>query len=71
MGWCLNLVLWLAMKGQAQWWLVPLGLQSGISAGGFLMVTLGMLSNTMAADVAETLVAAAKEWSLRLGVVAG
>jgi GPH family glycoside/pentoside/hexuronide:cation symporter len=53
-GWCLNLVLWLAMKGQAQWWLIPLGLESGISAGGFLMVTLSMLSHTLAADAAET-----------------
>jgi GPH family glycoside/pentoside/hexuronide:cation symporter len=53
-GWCLNLVLWLAMKGQAQWWLIPLGLESGIAAGGFLMVTLTMLSNTLAADAAAT-----------------
>ena len=54
LGWCLNLALWLAMKGQAEWWLIPLGLQAGASAGGFLMVTLSMLSNTMAADAAET-----------------
>lgn len=53
-GWCLNLVLWLAMKGQAQWWLIPLGVESGVSAGGFLMVTLSMLSNTLAADARET-----------------
>ena len=53
-GWCLNLVLWLAMKGQAQWWLIPLGLESGFAAGGFLMVTLTMLSNTLAADAAAT-----------------
>jgi GPH family glycoside/pentoside/hexuronide:cation symporter len=52
-GWCLNLVLWLAMKGQSQWWLIPLGLQGGAAAGGFLMVTLSMLSNVMAADAAE------------------
>jgi GPH family glycoside/pentoside/hexuronide:cation symporter len=52
--WCLNLLLWLAMKGQAQWWLVPLGLQGGMAAGGFLMVTLTMLSQTLAADAART-----------------
>jgi GPH family glycoside/pentoside/hexuronide:cation symporter len=54
LGWCLNLMLWLLMKGQSQLWLIPLGLQAGASAGGFLMVTLGMLSNAMAADAAET-----------------
>jgi GPH family glycoside/pentoside/hexuronide:cation symporter len=54
LGWCLNLLLWLAMKGQSPLWLIPLGLQAGASAGGFLMVTLGMLSNTLAADAAET-----------------
>jgi GPH family glycoside/pentoside/hexuronide:cation symporter len=53
-GWCLNLVLWLLMKGQSQWWLIPLGLESGFAAGGFLMVTLTMLSNTLAADAAAT-----------------
>lgn len=54
LGWCLNLLLWLAMKGQSELWLIPLGLQAGASAGGFLMVTLSMLSNIMAADAAET-----------------
>jgi Na+/melibiose symporter-like transporter len=54
LGWCLNLILWLAMKDQSPLWLIPLGLQAGAAAGGFLMVTLGMLSNTMAADAAET-----------------
>jgi GPH family glycoside/pentoside/hexuronide:cation symporter len=54
LGWCLNLLLWLAMKDQSPYWLIPLGLQAGLSAGGFLMVTLGMLSNTMAADAAAT-----------------
>ncbi len=54
MGWCLNLVLWLAMKDRSPLWLIPLGLQAGASAGGFLMVTLGMLSNAMAADASET-----------------
>ncbi len=53
-GWCLNLMLWLAMKDQSPLWLIPLGLEAGVSAGGFLMVTLGMLSNAMAADAAET-----------------
>ncbi len=54
LSWCLNLLLWLGMKGQPEWMLIPLGLQAGVSAGGFLMVTLSMLSNTMAADAAET-----------------
>jgi GPH family glycoside/pentoside/hexuronide:cation symporter len=54
LGWCLNLLLWLAMKDRSPLWLIPLGLQAGASAGGFLMVTLGMLSNTMAADAAKT-----------------
>jgi GPH family glycoside/pentoside/hexuronide:cation symporter len=54
LGWCLNLLLWLAMKGEPTWWLIPLGLQGGMAAGGFLMVTLAMLSNTLAADTAET-----------------
>ena len=54
LGWCLNLVLWLAMKDQSPLWLIPLGLQAGASAGGFLTVVLGMLSNTMAADAAAT-----------------
>lgn len=53
-GWCLNLFLWLGMKGQSEWWLLPLGLQAGISAGGFLMVTLSMLSNVMADDAKKT-----------------
>jgi GPH family glycoside/pentoside/hexuronide:cation symporter len=54
LGWCVNLLLWLAMKGQSEWWLIPLGLQGGFAAGGFLMVTLAMLSNTMAADAAAS-----------------
>jgi Na+/melibiose symporter-like transporter len=48
------LLLWLAMKGESSWWLIPLGLEAGAAAGGFLMVTLGMLSQVMAADTAET-----------------
>jgi GPH family glycoside/pentoside/hexuronide:cation symporter len=54
LGWCLNLLLWLLMKDRSPLWLIPLGLQAGASAGGFLMVTLGMFSNAMAADAAET-----------------
>jgi GPH family glycoside/pentoside/hexuronide:cation symporter len=54
LGWCLNLLLWLLMKDRSPLWLIPLGLQAGAAAGGFLMVTLGMLSNTMAADAAES-----------------
>jgi GPH family glycoside/pentoside/hexuronide:cation symporter len=54
LGWCLNLGLWLLMKGQSQWWLIPLGLQSGIAAGGFLMITLSMLANQIAEDTART-----------------
>jgi GPH family glycoside/pentoside/hexuronide:cation symporter len=54
LGWCLNLVLWLGMAGRSQLWLIPLGLQGGAAAGGFLMVTLSMLSGTLAADTART-----------------
>jgi GPH family glycoside/pentoside/hexuronide:cation symporter len=54
LGWCLNLGLWLAMKDRSQLWLIPLGLQAGAAAGGFLMVTLSMLSNVLAADTART-----------------
>jgi GPH family glycoside/pentoside/hexuronide:cation symporter len=54
LGWCLNLVLWLGMAGRSQLWLIPLGLQGGVAAGGFLMVTLSMLSATLAADTART-----------------
>jgi GPH family glycoside/pentoside/hexuronide:cation symporter len=54
LGWCLNLVLWLAMAGRSQLWLIPLGLQAGAAAGGFLMVTLSMLSSVLAEDTART-----------------
>jgi len=54
LGWCVNLLLWLAMRGQSSIWLLPLGLEAGAAAGGFLMVTLGMLSQVMAADTAAT-----------------
>lgn len=54
LGWCLNLLLWLAMSGRSQWWLIPLGLQAGAAAGGFLMVTLSMLSSVLAADSERT-----------------
>jgi GPH family glycoside/pentoside/hexuronide:cation symporter len=54
LGWCLNLGLWLAMKDQSTLWLIPLGLQAGLSAGGFLTVTLSMLSSVLAKDADET-----------------
>jgi len=54
LGWCLNLVLWLGMRGQSSLWLIPLGLEAGIAAGGFLMVTLSMLSDVLAADRIRT-----------------
>jgi len=53
-GWCINLLLWLAMRDQSSWWLIPLGLEAGAAAGGFLMVTLGMLSQVLAADTEAT-----------------
>jgi GPH family glycoside/pentoside/hexuronide:cation symporter len=52
--WCANILLWLVMAGRSEWWLIPLGLQGGAACGGFLMVTLAMLANVMAADVSET-----------------
>lgn len=54
LGGCASLLLWLLMKGQSQLWLIPIGLQAGASAGGYLMVTLSMLSNTLALDAAHT-----------------
>jgi GPH family glycoside/pentoside/hexuronide:cation symporter len=54
LGWCLNLMLWLAMVGQSELWLIPLGLEAGAAAGGFQMVTLSMLSHLLAADTAST-----------------
>jgi GPH family glycoside/pentoside/hexuronide:cation symporter len=54
LGWCVNLLLWLAMAGRSDLWLIPLGLEAGAAAGGFQMVTLSMLSNLMAADTART-----------------
>jgi GPH family glycoside/pentoside/hexuronide:cation symporter len=54
LGWCLNLILWLGMKGRPEYWLIPLGLQAGAVAGWILMVTLSMLSNVMAADAAAS-----------------
>jgi GPH family glycoside/pentoside/hexuronide:cation symporter len=54
LGWCINLLLWLAMAGRSQLWLIPLGLEAGAAAGGFLMVTLAMLSQILAADSART-----------------
>jgi GPH family glycoside/pentoside/hexuronide:cation symporter len=54
LGWCVNLLLWLAMAGQSDLWLIPLGLEAGAAAGGFQMVTLSMLSHLLAADTART-----------------
>jgi GPH family glycoside/pentoside/hexuronide:cation symporter len=54
LGWCVSLGLWLLMKDQNPLWLIPLGLGGGAAAGGFLMVTLGMLSNTMAEDTEKS-----------------
>lgn len=54
LGWCLNLVLWLGMKGLPTFWLIPLGLQAGVALGGFQMVTLALLSNLLAADSQRT-----------------
>jgi GPH family glycoside/pentoside/hexuronide:cation symporter len=54
LGWCVNLMLWLAMRGHSSIWLLPIGLEAGAAAGGFLMITLGMLSQVMAADTEAT-----------------
>jgi GPH family glycoside/pentoside/hexuronide:cation symporter len=54
LGWCVNLLLWLAMRGHSSIWLLPIGLEAGAAAGGFLMITLGMLSQVMAADTEAT-----------------
>ncbi len=54
LGWCVNLLLWLAMAGQSELWLIPLGLEAGAAAGGFQMVTLSMLSQLLAADTVRT-----------------
>ncbi len=54
LGWCANLLLWLAMAGRSELWLIPLGLEAGAAAGGFQMVTLSMLSHLLAADTART-----------------
>jgi GPH family glycoside/pentoside/hexuronide:cation symporter len=53
-GWCVNVVAWLLMKGISSWWLIPLGLESGVAAGGFLMITLSMLSNVLTEDTERT-----------------
>jgi GPH family glycoside/pentoside/hexuronide:cation symporter len=54
LAWCVNLLLWLCMAGRSQLWLIPLGLEAGAAAGGFLMVTLSMLSAVLADDTART-----------------
>lgn len=53
-GWCLNLFLWLGMKGAPTWWLIPLGLQGGLAAGGFLMVTLTLFAKISADRAGRT-----------------
>ncbi len=54
LGWCVNLVLWLGMDQRPTWWLIPLGLQAGISAGALLSSTLSMLADALAADGAAS-----------------
>jgi GPH family glycoside/pentoside/hexuronide:cation symporter len=54
LGWCVSLLLWLAMKGQSPLWLIPLGFGAGAVAGGFLMVTLSLLSDRMAKDTSDS-----------------
>jgi GPH family glycoside/pentoside/hexuronide:cation symporter len=54
LGWCLNLFLWLGMDHQPTWWLLPLGLQAGISAGALLSATLSMLADAIVTDGAAT-----------------
>jgi GPH family glycoside/pentoside/hexuronide:cation symporter len=53
-SWCMNLLLWLAMDGAPYWMLGLVGLHAGFSAGGFLTVTLAMLTDAIAADTAVT-----------------
>ncbi len=52
--WCLNLACWLGMRGQSQIMFLALGVGAGIAAGGVLMVTLSLLSTTIAAEAVET-----------------
>jgi GPH family glycoside/pentoside/hexuronide:cation symporter len=54
LGWCLNLLLWLAMDNEPTWLLIPLGLQAGIAAGALLSATLSMLADAIVADSAAT-----------------
>jgi GPH family glycoside/pentoside/hexuronide:cation symporter len=49
-GWCVNLGLWLTMDGAPYWMLGLVGIQAGISSGGFLTVVLAMLGDAIAAD---------------------
>ena len=53
LGWCVNLGLWLLMKGQPQWLLIPIGVQAGLASGGFLTVTLAMMANGIADDSSQ------------------
>jgi Na+/melibiose symporter-like transporter len=52
--WCFNLACWMAMRGQPPLVLLALGLGAGAAAGGVLMVTLSLLSTTLAAEAAKT-----------------
>jgi GPH family glycoside/pentoside/hexuronide:cation symporter len=54
LGWCLNLLLWLAMDNRPTWLLIPLGFQAGIAAGALLSATLSMLADAIVADGAAT-----------------
>jgi GPH family glycoside/pentoside/hexuronide:cation symporter len=50
LGWCLNILLWLGMDRQPTWWLIPLGLQAGVSGGALLSATLSMLADEIVSD---------------------
>jgi GPH family glycoside/pentoside/hexuronide:cation symporter len=54
LGWCVQLGIWLLMKGEPQWLLIPLGFFSGMASGGFLMISLSMLSNAVADETVRT-----------------
>jgi GPH family glycoside/pentoside/hexuronide:cation symporter len=54
LGWCVQLGVWLLMDGRPQWYLIPLGFFSGMASGGFLMISLSMLSNAVADETVRT-----------------
>ncbi len=54
LGWCFNLLLWLAMDQRPTWLLIPLGLQAGFAAGALLSATLSMLADAIVADSLAT-----------------